>query len=193
MLRAEAVAEIDKLKFTVDVLAGPSAPAPETVFPHDSPDDINAQSLPLRLSQEEREFCSQDFNNFQMMIFIHVGHRLKKKPKKLISSFKIAGYRPRVPAEKALAMRNKIASDENLKQTTLIDFGAMVYFDGADLLATFGDHKNGEAPLLDYIVHCLRYNDTLYTSNIRLDTGCFLTLGCGVRPSKLRSNTWLME
>jgi hypothetical protein len=49
------------------------------------------------------------------MFFKHVGERLRKKPRKYISPFKVPGCRSKVPLSKALAMRNKIASDEKLK------------------------------------------------------------------------------
>jgi hypothetical protein len=67
------------------------------------------------LSQEEHELGSQDFNQFQKFIFKHVGARLKKRPRKYISPFKLSCSCLKVPLAKALALRNKIALDEILK------------------------------------------------------------------------------
>jgi hypothetical protein len=41
---------------------------------------------------------------------------LKKRPRKYISPFKLLGSRLKVPLAKALALRNKITSDEILKE-----------------------------------------------------------------------------
>ena len=114
-LRQHADEEIQRLKSSVvDAEVGPSA-ASALGFPEDPIDEINSQTPPVRLSQEEMEQSSQDFNQFQRMIYKHIGHRLKKRPKKYISPFKLPGCRPNVPLTKALALRNKIAADPALK------------------------------------------------------------------------------
>lgn len=116
LLRQHADEEIQRLKSSVvDAEAGPSA-AGALGFPEDPIDEINSQTPPVRLSQEEMEQSSQDFNQFQRMIYKHIGQRLKKRPKKYISPFKLPGYRPNVPLTKALALRNKIAADPALKE-----------------------------------------------------------------------------
>jgi hypothetical protein len=50
------------------------------------------------------------------MIYNHVGQMLKKRPRKYISPFKLSECRPNVPLAKALALRNKIAADQMLKE-----------------------------------------------------------------------------
>jgi len=89
------------------------------------------------------------------MIYNHVGSRLKKRPKKYISPFKLPGCRPNVPLAKALALRNKIAADQRLKDKVLIDFSIFCSFDGHDLLTAFADDKDGDSSVLDFTVHCL--------------------------------------
>jgi hypothetical protein len=105
----QADLEIAKLKSSVIGEAGPSAAASDPSFPDDPIEDINCLTPPIRLSQEEREQGSQDFNQFQKMIFNHVGERLKKRPRKYISPFLIPNSRLKVLLAKALALRNKIA------------------------------------------------------------------------------------
>ena len=95
----------------VDAEADPSA-AGALGFPEDPIDKINSQTPPIQLSQEEMEQSSYNFNQFYM----HIGQRLKKRPKKYISPFKLPGCRPNVPLTKALALRNKIAADPALKE-----------------------------------------------------------------------------
>ncbi|RLM74119.1 uncharacterized protein C2845_PM15G06920 [Panicum miliaceum] len=95
--------------------------------------------------------------SFKSSFFKQVGARLKKKPRKYISPFKLSGSRPNVPLSKALALRNKIASDEKLKETTLIDYNTYISFDGNDLITSFADDKDGDSSILDFTVHCLRY------------------------------------
>ncbi|RLM84933.1 uncharacterized protein C2845_PM04G08000 [Panicum miliaceum] len=111
--------EISKLKSSVPGETDSSAAAVDPKFSEDPIDEINSQTPPVRLSQEELEQSSQDFNQFQKMIFKHVGQRLKKRPKKYISPFKISGCRPKVPLAKALALTNKITSNEKLKEWQL--------------------------------------------------------------------------
>ncbi|CAN6357292.1 unnamed protein product [Urochloa humidicola] len=176
MLREDAEQEIDQLKSTVDVLAGPSAPAPDQVFPEDSAEDIYSQSPPVRLSQEERLRGADCYNHFQRSIYKKVGDRLRKRPRRFILPFKIAGSRPKVPKERALAMRNRIANDENLQEMTRIDFSVFLSYDGKDLLTTFADDKFGESNLLDYIVHCLRYDDIVHKQE-SIGYRVFLTTG----------------
>ena len=97
--------------------AGSSAAAAGNLgFPEDSFDEINSKTPLVRLSQEEMEQGSQDFNQFQRMIYNHVGQRLKKRPRKYISPFKLPGCRLNVPLAKALALRNMIAADQTLKE-----------------------------------------------------------------------------
>ncbi|CAM0145897.1 unnamed protein product [Urochloa decumbens] len=176
MLREDAEQEIDLLKTTVDVLAGPSAPAPEQVFPEDSHDDIYSQSPPVRLSQEERKLGSGCHNQFQRFIYKQVGDRLRRKPRKFLSPFKIATSRPKVPKERALAMRNRIANDQNLQEMTLLDFSIFLSYTGEELLTTFADNQSGENNLLDYIVHCLRFDDIVHKQD-SIGYRVFLTTG----------------
>ncbi|RLN18077.1 uncharacterized protein C2845_PM02G18160 [Panicum miliaceum] len=68
----------------------------------------------------------------------------------------------KVPLAKALALKNKIASDEILKGTTLIDYSIFISFDGNELLTTFADDKDGDYSILDFTVHCLRYDDIVH-------------------------------
>ena len=97
--------------------AGSSAAAAGHLgFPEDSFDEINSKTPLVRLSQEEMEQGSQDFNQFQRMIYNHVGQRGKKRPRKYISPFKLSECHPNVPLAKALALRNKIAADQMLKE-----------------------------------------------------------------------------
>ncbi|CAL5034729.1 unnamed protein product [Urochloa decumbens] len=77
-------------------------------------------------------------------------------------------------------MRNRIAMDHNLQQTTLVDFSIFLCYDGKDLLTTFADDKDGENNLLDYIVHCLRYDDIVHKQDsigyrLFLPTGLWTT------------------
>jgi len=115
-MRDEANVEIAMLKSSVVGEEGPSGAASDASFPDDPIEDINCLTPPIRLSQEEREQGSQDFNQFQKMIFKHVGERLKKKPRKYISPFLIPNNCPKVPLAKAQALRIKIASDEKLRE-----------------------------------------------------------------------------
>ena len=117
--RKEAEEVVANLKSSVagslsnlEVTAASSAP----FFPDDPADDISCLTPPVRLSPEEREQGSQDFTQFQKMIYKHVGERLRKKPKKFTSPFLLPKSRPNVPLSKALALRYKIASDEKLKE-----------------------------------------------------------------------------
>ncbi|CAL4995828.1 unnamed protein product [Urochloa decumbens] len=176
MLREDAEQEIDLLKSTVDVLAGPSAPAPEQVFPEDADRDIYSQSLPVRLSQEERTLGSKCHNQFQRFIYRQVGDRLRRRPRKFLSPFKIATSRPKVPKERALAMRTRIANDQNLQEMTLLDFSIFLSYTGKELLTTFADNESGENNLLDYIVHCLRFDDIVHKQD-SIGYRVFLTTG----------------
>ncbi|RLM80513.1 uncharacterized protein C2845_PM12G14740 [Panicum miliaceum] len=128
---------------------------------------------------EECERGSQNFNEFQKTIFKHVGERLRKKPRKYISPFNIPGCPAKVPLAKALATRNKIASDEKLKASTLVDFSIFCAFDSHDLLTTFADDKDGVSSIMDFTVHCLRYDDIIHKEdsmgyNVFLTTGFFV-------------------
>ena len=58
--------EISKLKSSVPGEAGPSlAQEGDANFPEDSAEEINSQTPPIHLSQEEMEQHSQDFNYFK--------------------------------------------------------------------------------------------------------------------------------
>lgn len=112
-LRKVAEAEFDKLKSTVFIQPGTNVAAVDPVFPDDPIDIFNSQSLPLRLSQEERNEMFENFNNFQRIIYKKCGDRMKQ-PRKYISPFLIQSSRPRVPLERALALREKIQSSTEL-------------------------------------------------------------------------------
>ncbi|CAL5090577.1 unnamed protein product [Urochloa decumbens] len=176
LLREDAEQEIDQLISTIDVIAGPSITGAEQVFPEDSPKDIYSQSPPVRLSQEERLLGSNCHNQFQRFIYNQVGDRLRRRPRKFISPFKIVGCRPKVPKERALAMRNRIANDKNLQGMTLLDFSIFLSYTGKDSLTTFADDKSGENNLLDYIVHCLRFDDIVHKQD-SIGYRVFLTTG----------------
>lgn len=110
------------------------------------------------------------------MINKHIGQRLKKRPKKYISPFKLSGCRPNVPLTKALALRNKIAADPALKQKVFIDFSIFCSFDGNDLLTSFANDKDGDSSVLDFTVHCLRYDDIVHKED-SVGYRVFLTTG----------------
>ncbi|RLN32961.1 uncharacterized protein C2845_PM03G23240 [Panicum miliaceum] len=177
-LREHANDDIAKLNSSVFGEAGPSAAASDPIFPEDPIDEINSQTPPVRLSQEEREQSVENFNEFQKIIFKQVGQRLKKRPRKYISAFKLPSSCPQVPLAKALALRNKIASNEKLKEMTLIDFSSFCSFDGNDLLTTFADDKDGDSSILDFTVHCIRYDDIVHKKDsigyrVYMTTGFF--------------------
>ena len=66
VLRDLADEEISKLKSSVPGEAGPSsAQAGDAIFLEDLAEEINSQTPPIRLSQEEMEQGSQDFNYFK--------------------------------------------------------------------------------------------------------------------------------
>ena len=44
----------------------------------------------------------------------------------------------------------------------LINFSIFCSFNGNDLLTTFTDDKDGDSSVLDFTVHCLRYDDTVH-------------------------------
>ena len=72
-MRQHATEEIQRLKSrVVDAEAGPSA-AGAIGFPEDPIGKIKSQTPPVRLSQEEMDQSSQDFNQFQRMIYKHIG------------------------------------------------------------------------------------------------------------------------
>ncbi|CAL4994031.1 unnamed protein product [Urochloa decumbens] len=131
LLREHAEHEVEQLKSTINVLAGPRAPAPDQVFPKDSEEDIYSQSPPVRLSQEE---C------FLVQIV------------------------------------TTISNGSSINKTTLIDFSVFLSYDGKDLLTTFADDKADESNLLDYIVHCLQYDDIVHKQD-SIGYRVFLTTG----------------
>jgi hypothetical protein len=114
--RQAAEDELAILQSTITSKAGTGGDASQPIFPNDPVEDINCLTPPLRLSLEEREKGSQDFDGFQKIIFRHLGHRLRKRPKKFLSLFLIAKMRAVVHLSKALAMRNNTVSDEKLRQ-----------------------------------------------------------------------------
>ena len=44
----------------------------------------------------------------------------------------------------------------------LIYFSIFCSFDGNDLLTSFADDKDGDSSVLDFTVHCLRYDDIVH-------------------------------
>ena len=52
---------------------------------------------------------------FKMMIFKYIGQRLKKRPRKCMSPFKVPCCHPKINLAKALAQRNKTVFGEKLK------------------------------------------------------------------------------
>jgi hypothetical protein len=115
-MKEEAKKEILKVKMSVSAASGDSfATCP---FPDDPVEDFIScsQCTPIKLSDEEKELGSQDFNHYQMVIYSYVADRLKKKPRKYLSPFKINSSRPKVPLAKALALRNKIDSSAEFKE-----------------------------------------------------------------------------
>lgn len=59
---------------------------------------------------------------------------------------------------------------------TLIDFSIFCSFDGNDLLTSFADDKDGDSSVLDFTVHCLRYDDIVHKEN-SIGYRLFLTTG----------------
>jgi len=62
----------------------------------------------------------------------------------------------------------------------LIDFSIFCYFGGNDLLTTFADDKDGDSSVLDFTVHCLRYDDIVHKEDsmgyrVFLTTGFFVS------------------
>nr|CAB3461834.1 unnamed protein product [Digitaria exilis] len=88
--------------------------------------------------------------------------RLRKKPIKYISPFQIKESRPKVPFERALALRHKVANDNNLKGMILLDLSIFSSYTGNDLLSTFGDDLAGDSSILDIATLCLRFDDVLH-------------------------------
>ena len=58
----------------------------------------------------------------------------------------------------------------------LIDFSIFCSFDGGDLLTSFADDKDGDSAVLDFTVHCLRYDDVVHKED-SLGYRVFLTTG----------------
>ena len=48
----------------------------------------------------------------------------------------------------------------------LIDFSIFCSFDGGDLLTCFADDKDGDSSVLDFTVHCLRYDDVVHKEDV---------------------------
>jgi hypothetical protein len=76
--KEEAQEELAVLQSTITGEAGTSGDAFQPIFPDDPVEDINFLTPPLRLSPEERDQGSQDFDGFQKIVFRHLGHRLRK-------------------------------------------------------------------------------------------------------------------
>jgi hypothetical protein len=102
--KEEAQEELAILQSTIMGEAGTSGDASQPIFPDDPVEDINCLTPPLRLSPEEREQGSQDFDGFQKIVFKHLRHRLRKRPRQFVSPFLIAKKRAAVPLSMALAM-----------------------------------------------------------------------------------------
>ena len=63
----------------------------------------------------------------------------------------------------------------------MIDFSIFCSFDGNDLLNSFADDKDGDSSILDFIVHCLRYDDIVHKED-SVGYKVFLTTGFFVSP-----------
>ena len=63
----------------------------------------------------------------------------------------------------------------------MIDFSIFCSFDGNDLLTTFADDKDGDSFVLDFTVHCLRYDDIVHKED-SVGYRVFLTTGFFVSP-----------
>jgi hypothetical protein len=95
--KEEAQEELVILQSTITGEAGTSRDASQPIFPDDPVEDINCLTPPLRLSPEERELGSQDFDGFQKIVCRHLRHRLRKKPRQFVSPFLNAKKRSAVP------------------------------------------------------------------------------------------------
>jgi hypothetical protein len=114
--KEEAQEELVILQSTITGVAGTSGDASQPIFLDEPVEDINCLTPPLWLSPEEREQGSQDFDGFRKIVFRHLGHRLRKRPRQFVSPFLIAKKRAAVPLSKALTLQNKILSDDKLRQ-----------------------------------------------------------------------------
>ena len=63
----------------------------------------------------------------------------------------------------------------------MIDFSIFCSFDGNDLLTSFADDKDGDSSVLDFTVHCLRYDDIVHKED-SVGYMVFLTTGFFVSP-----------
>ena len=100
---------------TIPEEAWSSSSASQIQFPAESEDEISNLTPPVRLSQEEVSEGLVDFSEVQRLIFQRLGDRLLLKPRKYLSPFVIRKSRPDVPLAKAIALRRKIAADDELK------------------------------------------------------------------------------
>jgi hypothetical protein len=98
--KEEAQEELAILQSTITGEAGTSGDASQPIFPDDQFEDINCLTPPLRLSPEECEQGSQDFDGFQKIVFRHLGHRLRKRPRQFVSLFLIDKKRTAVPCQR---------------------------------------------------------------------------------------------
>ena len=61
-------------------------------------------------------------------------------------------------------------------RTVLIDFSIFCSFDDGDLITSFADDKDGDSAVLDFTMHCLRYDDAVHKED-SLGYRVFLTTG----------------
>ena len=128
-LRNEADVELAILHSTIPEEAWSSSSASQIQFPAESEDEISNLTPPVRLSQEEVSEGLVDFSEVQRLIFQRLGDRLLLKPRKYLSPFVIRKSRPDVPLAKAIALRRKIAADDELKwYARALCFSLVIYF-----------------------------------------------------------------
>ena len=128
-LRNEADVELAILHSTIPEEAWSSSSASQIQFPAESEDEISNLTPPVRLSQEEVSEGLVDFSEVQRLIFQRLGDRLLLKPRKYLSHFVIQKSRPDIPHAKAIALRRKIAADDELKRyARALGFSLVIYF-----------------------------------------------------------------
>jgi len=128
-LRNKADVELAILHATILEEACSSSSASQIQFPAESKDKISNLKPPVRLSQEEVSEGLADFGEVQRLIFQRLGDRLLLKPRKYLSPFVIRKSRPDVPLAKAIALRRKIAADDELKRyARALCFSLVIYF-----------------------------------------------------------------
>ena len=103
--------------------------ASQIQFPTESEDEISNLTPPVRLSRKEVSEGLVDFSEVQRLIFQCLGDRILLKPRKYLSPFVIRKNQPNVPLAKAIALRRKIAVDDELKQyARALCFSLVIYF-----------------------------------------------------------------